>query len=88
LIASFKEEEMVRIIAMAMLVSLFGIGSAVAQSSCATKAVSKDGRPLSGAARISSIKKCCKDSAVSKDGKRLSGAAKASFVKKCQAEAS
>jgi hypothetical protein len=31
LIASFREEEMVRIIAMAMLVSLFGIGSAVAQ---------------------------------------------------------
>jgi hypothetical protein len=78
---------MARIIATAMLISLFGIGSAIAQSSCATKAVSKDGKPLSGAARTSAIKKCCKDSAVSKDGKRLSGAAKASFVKKCQAEA-
>jgi hypothetical protein len=78
---------MARIIATAMLISVFGIGSAIAQSSCATKAVSKDGKPLSGAARTSAIKKCCKDSAVSKDGKRLSGAAKASFMKKCQAEA-
>jgi hypothetical protein len=78
---------MARIIATAMLISLFGIGSAIAQSSCATKAVSKDGKPLSGAARTSAIKKCCKDSAVSADGKRLSGAAKTSFVKKCQADA-
>jgi hypothetical protein len=66
-----------------MLVSLLGIGSAVAQTTCATKAVSKDGKPLSGAARTSSIKKCCEDSAVSKDGKPLSGAAKDSFVKRC-----
>jgi hypothetical protein len=78
---------MARIIATAMLISVFGIGSAIAQSSCATKAVSKDGKPLSGAARTSAIKKCCKDSAVSADGKRLSGAAKTSFVKKCQADA-
>jgi hypothetical protein len=66
-----------------MLVSLLGIGSAVAQTTCATKAVSKDGKPLSGAARTSSIKKCCEESAVSKDGKPLSGAAKDSFVKRC-----
>ena len=52
------------------------------------KAVSKDGKPLSGAARTSSIKKCCDAQAVSKDGKPLSGAAKASSVKKCEAEAS
>jgi len=79
--------EMVRIIATAILVSLIGLGSAVAQSSCATKAVSKDGKPLAGAARTSSIKKCCEDSALSADGKKLSGAAKASFVKKCQTDA-
>ena len=79
---------MAQIIAIAILASLFGVGTAIAQSSCATQAVSKDGKPLSGAARTSSIKKCCEDSAVSKDGKRLSGAAKASFVKKCQADAS
>jgi hypothetical protein len=79
---------MARIIAIAILVSLFGIGSAVAQSSCATKAVGKDGKPLAGAARTSSIKKCCEDSAISSDGKPLVGAAKASYVKKCQADAS
>jgi hypothetical protein len=78
---------MTRVIAAAILVSLFSIGSAVAQSSCATKAVSKDGKPLAGAARTSSIKKCCEDSAVSSEGKPLSGAAKTSFVKKCQADA-
>jgi hypothetical protein len=79
---------MLRVIAAALLVSLIGIGSAAAQDSCATKAVSKEGKPLSGAARTSSIKKCCEDSAVSKDGKPLSGAAKTSYVKKCQADAS
>jgi len=79
---------MARIIATAILVSLFGIGSAIAQDSCATKAISKDGKPLAGAARTSSIKKCCDDSAVGKDGKPLSGAAKTSYVKKCQADTS
>ena len=79
---------MARIIATAILVSLFGIGSAIAQDSCATEAISKDGKPLAGAARTSSIKKCCDDSAVGKDGKPLSGAAKTSYVKKCQADAS
>jgi len=78
---------MARFIATAILVSLFGIGSAVAQSSCATRAVSKDGKTLAGAARTSSIKKCCVDSALSADGKKLSGAAKTSYVKKCQADA-
>ncbi len=65
---------MARIIATALLVSLFAIGSAMAQGTCATG--------------TSSIKKCCEDSAVSKDGKPLSGAAKTSYVKKCQADAS
>ena len=49
----------------------------------ATKAVSKDGKPLAGAAKTSFIKRSCEDSAVSKDGKPLSGAAKTSFVTKC-----
>jgi hypothetical protein len=78
---------MLRFITTALLVSLLGIGSAVAQGSCATKAVSKDGKPLAGAARNSSIKKCCEDSALSTDGKKLSGAAKTSYVKKCQTDA-
>ena len=79
---------MTRIIATAILVSLFAIGSAVAQDSCATKAVGKDGKPLAGAARTSSIKKCCEDSAIGSNGKPLTGAAKASYIKKCQASAS
>ena len=70
-------------LALALLISSFTIGSAFAQS-CAIKAVSKDGKPLSGAAKMSSVKKCCEESAVSKEGKPLSGAAKASFVKKCE----
>jgi len=77
---------MARMIATALLVLLFGIGSAVAQSSCAARAVGKDGKPLAGAARTSSIKKCCEDSAIGSNGKPLAGAAKASYA--CQADAS
>ncbi len=69
-------------IILAALITSFAIGSAMAQS-CASKAVGKDGKPLSGAAKTSFIRKCCTDSAIGKDGKPLSGAAKASFVKKC-----
>jgi hypothetical protein len=50
--------------------------------------VSNDGKPLSGAAKTSSVKKCMKDSceanAVDKNGKKLAGA-KTSFLKKCEA---
>ena len=70
-------------LALALIISAFAVGSAAAQS-CATKAVSKDGKPLAGAAKMSSMKKCCEDLAVSKDGKPLSGAAKTSFLKKCE----
>jgi hypothetical protein len=76
-----QEETMKRII-LAALITSFAVGSAMAQS-CATKAIGKNGKPLAGAAKTSFIKKCCKDSAVSKDGKPLSGAAKTSFVNKC-----
>jgi hypothetical protein len=72
-------------LAFAVLVALFATGPAVAQS-CATKAMSKDGKPLVGAAKTSAFKKCCETAAVSKDGKPLTGAAKASFVKKCETE--
>ena len=72
-------------LALALLVISFSTGSALAQS-CATQAVSKDGKPLAGAAKTSAIKKCCETAAVSKDGKPLSGAAKSSFVKKCVSE--
>ena len=62
------------------------------QSSCEAKAVSHDGKPLYGAAKDASIKKCmgeakpndCEAKAVSKDGKPLYGAAKAASIKKCE----
>ena len=73
-------------LALALVISAFAVGSASAQS-CATKAMSKDGKPLAGAAKTSAVKKCCEEAAVSKDGKPLAGAAKASFVKKCQTDA-
>lgn len=78
---------MARIPATLFTILLLGIGSACAQGSCATQAVSKDGKPLSGAARTSAIKKCCEQAAVNAEGKPLSGAAKASSVKKCEADA-
>jgi len=53
--------------------------------------VGKDGKPLSGAAKTSFVKKCkadtCAAKAIGSDGKPLAGAAKASFMKKCQTEA-
>ena len=82
---------------VAVFVSLFAMGAAYAQTtsadSCEARAVSKDGKPLYGAAKAASIKKCeqekrstssCEALAVSKDGKPLYGAAKASSIKKCE----
>jgi hypothetical protein len=72
---------------LVVLLSLFAAGSVIAQdgAACAAKAITKDGKALAGAAKVSSMKKCCEASAVGKDGKKLVGAAKASFVKKCEA---
>ena len=64
------------------------LSPAVAQGSCKNEAMSKDGKPLSGAAKTSAIKKCCETAAVSKEGKALAGAAKKSSVDKCIAESS
>ena len=84
---------------VATIVSMFVVNMAfAADSGCEAKAVSKDGKPLAGAAKAASIKKCekeaasaaapsCADKAVSKDGKPLFGAAKAASIKKCEAEA-
>jgi len=73
------------------LMSAFAIGSALAQETCESKAVGKDGKALSGAAKTSFLKKCkadaCEPKAVDKDGKKLSGAARNSFLKKCEAGA-
>jgi hypothetical protein len=78
---------MMKRILLAAIVSAFAIGSVVAQESCDSKAVGKDGKPLAGAAKTSFMKKCMADScatkAVGSDGKPLAGAAKTSFMKKC-----
>jgi len=75
---------------LAALISVFAAGSAMA-ASCESMAVGKDGKPLTGAAKTSFLKKCKKDAcepkAIGKDGKPLTGAAKASFMKKCEADA-
>lgn len=80
-------------VAIAILVSAFAIGSMTAPSlaqsaqACEAKAVSKTGKPLSGAAKTASVNKClktyCEANAVSSTGKKLSGAAKTSNVNKC-----
>ena len=73
---------------------------AAAASDCSAKAVGSNGKPLSGAAKNSFMKKCeadsnaitptaskeCEAKAVSKSGKPLSGAAKTSSIKKCEAD--
>ena len=83
---------MPRIVATAILLTLFGIGSAAAQETCASRAMGKHGKPLSGAALTSFMKKCkhdsCEAKAIGKDNRRLSGAAKTSFMKKCEAKTS
>ena len=81
---------------VALLAAFAAGGAFAATADCEAKAVSKDGKPLAGAAKTSFIKKCeadagaaasCETKAVSKDGKPLAGAAKTSFVKKCEADA-
>ena len=77
---------MLRKIMLAGLIVAFAGGAAFAQESCESKAMSKDGKPLAGAAKTSFMKKCkeetCEVKAVGSDGKKLSGAAKTSFMKK------
>ena len=71
-----------------VVVSLFAVGSAFAETACETKAIGSDGRPLAGAAKASFLKKCkadaCARQAFASDGKPLAGAAKTSFLKKCE----
>jgi len=73
---------------VAILLSVFSLGSAMAQETCESKAVSKDGKPLAGAAKASFVKKCKKDvcdpKAIGSNGKKLSGAAYKSFMTKCE----
>lgn len=84
------------------LLTAFIVVPVYAQSSvggCEAKAVSKDGKPLAGAAKASFMQKCeresgtgakaaaCEAKALSKDGKPLYGAAKDASIKKCVADA-
>lgn len=75
-------------ILLAAILATFAAGSALADDTCESKAVGKDGKPLAGAAKSSFLKKCkadaCEPKAVSADGKPLAGAAKNSFLKKCE----
>ena len=80
-----------RRLALAVLLSAFAVGSALADDTCQSKAVGKDGKPLAGAALKSFMTKCTKDAcepkAIDKNGKPLAGAAKTSFMTKCESEA-
>lgn len=89
--------------AVLVFVSQFAFAQAAAPAGdCAAKAVSKSGKPLTGAAKDASIKKCkadaggapaavgasgCAEKAISKSGKPLTGAAKDAFIKKCEKDA-
>jgi len=79
---------MLRKVMLAAFVVVFAGGAALAQETCESKAMGKDGKPLAGAAKTSFMKKCMADScaakAMSADGKPLAGAAKNSFMKKCE----
>jgi hypothetical protein len=81
---------MKRVLLAALLLSL-NFASASAQGTCESRAVSREGKPLAGAAKASFLKKCKRDScqtkAVGRDGRTLAGAAKRSFMQKCQREA-
>jgi len=84
------------VLAALFAVSVHAETPAPAAGNCEAQAVSKSGKPLSGAAKASSIKKCegaskapdasgCEAKAIGKNGKPLAGAAKTSFMKKCEA---
>ena len=81
---------MKRVLLAALLLSLNFV-PANAQGTCESRAVSREGKPLAGAAKASFLKKCkrdtCQTQAVGRDGRRLVGAAKKSFMQKCQREA-
>jgi hypothetical protein len=72
----------------ATMIAALAIGPVMAQETCASKAIDKNGKPLAGAALNSFLKKCkrqaCEPKAVSSEGKKLSGAAKNSFMQKCE----
>jgi hypothetical protein len=89
-----ENHRMKTLIAVALASLALLAAPAYAAGSCEAKAVSKDGKPLTGAAKTSFMKKCeadaggapsaaCEKSAADK---KLAGAAKTSHLKKCAAD--
>jgi hypothetical protein len=76
------EDELMKRIILTVLITCLAVGTATAQS-CDSKAVSANGKPLHGAAKMSFVRKCKRDAcggqAVGANGKPLHGAAKNSF---------
>ena len=78
-----------KLVVAGVVVALLSVSGARAES-CVAKAVDKNGKPLAGAAKTSSVDKCekdlmsaCEAKALDKNGKPLAGAAKTSNVAKC-----
>jgi uncharacterized membrane protein len=94
-LTNLEEPTMTKSIILAAVVAAFALSSiavpasAQTMAACEAKAVSKAGKPLSGAAKTASVNKCmktsCEANAIDKNGKKLAGAAKTSFLKKCEA---
>jgi hypothetical protein len=82
---------MMKLLSAAAMIFVLSTTLTFAQGACESRAVSKDGKPLAGAAKNSFVKKCkvdaCAGKAVGQNGKPLAGAAKNSFMKKCQNDA-
>ena len=76
-----------RKLALAIAISALALSPALAQETCQSKAIGKDGKPLAGAALKSFMTKCEKDAGkscgIAATEKKLKGAAKTSFTKKC-----
>jgi len=58
-----------RRIILAALITCFAVGTAAAQS-CDSKALSADGKPLHGAAKMSFVRKCKRDALREQSGER------------------
>jgi hypothetical protein len=59
-------------VVLAVLLAAFALSPAMAQDTCKSRAISKDGKPLAGAALNSFLTKCAKDTcepkAIDKNG--------------------
>jgi hypothetical protein len=82
------------LLAAVLFCSIPAFAQSTTPAGCEAKAVSKEGKPLAGAAKNSFMKKClseskasCEQKAIDKNGKKLAGAAKNSFMKKCEGTA-